>query len=157
MSLRQSLFRRKKGTQIQSSANLLFIFPYELLCPVMDYHKNKEAYNSQLYIHGDGLIRKKKTFYQQGTIEQHIHSSTKQLLIHKSSCDVADKENISLENSHLQLDNHSLFHQHSLRFHVYGLCIGNVANYPSHKRKKIRNETRETKQKKKKKQTCVPV
>lgn len=67
---------------------------------------------------------------------------------------MADKENISLENSHLQLDNHSLFHQHSLRFHVYGLCIGNVANYPSHKRKKIRNETRETKKKKKSKPVC---
>lgn len=52
---------------------------------------------------------------------------------------------MSLENSCLQLDNHSLSHHHSLRFHVYGLCICNVANYPSHKMRKIRKETGETK------------
>lgn len=61
---------------------------------------------------------------------------------------MADNENILLENSHLQLDNHSLFHHHSLRFHVYGLCIRNAANYPSHKRRKIRYKTRETKKSK---------
>lgn len=61
---------------------------------------------------------------------------------------MADNENISLENSHLLLDNHSLFHHHSLRFHVYGLCICNAANYPSHKRRKIRYKTRETKKSK---------
>lgn len=52
---------------------------------------------------------------------------------------------ISLENPCLQLDEHSLSHPHSVRFHAYGLCICNVANYPGHKRRKIRKETGETK------------
>jgi hypothetical protein len=45
----------------------------------------------------------------------------------------------------LQLDKHSPLYLHSWRFRVYRLYFCNKANYPCHKGRKIRKETRKNK------------